>query len=54
MFVLDVFPINDDDPVRIEFFGDEIEKIRYFRCDDQKTYSSIDEIVIHTLFFLTN
>jgi len=46
-FVLDVFPINEDDPVRIEFFGDEIEKIRYFRCDDQKTYSSIDEIVIH-------
>ena len=29
-FIIDVFPVFDEHPVRIEFFGDEIESIRYF------------------------
>jgi transcription-repair coupling factor (superfamily II helicase) len=40
-FVIDVFLINDDHPLRIEFFGDEIESIRYF---DENTQLSINEI----------
>ena len=28
--VLDIFSVNNDNPVRIEFFDDEIESIRYF------------------------
>ena len=28
--IVDVFPPTSDDPVRIEFWGDEIESIRYF------------------------
>ena len=40
-FVLDIFPINSDNPIRIEFFGDDIESIRFFDLDTQK---SIDEV----------
>ena len=29
-FIIDVFPIESDYPVRIEFFDDEIDSIRYF------------------------
>lgn len=28
--ILDIFSVNYDDPIRIEFFGDEIESIKYF------------------------
>ena len=40
-YVIDIFPINYDNPVRIEFFGDQIESIRIF---DEKTQKSIKEI----------
>ncbi len=40
-FVIDVFVINDDNPVRIEFFGDEIESIRYF---DENSQMSLDSV----------
>ena len=45
-FVIDVFPIDEDNPVRIEFFDDEIESIRYFDSDNQKSIDSINSIVI--------
>ncbi len=35
--LIDVFPPGFDHPIRIEFFGDEIEKIRVFDPEDQKT-----------------
>ncbi len=45
-FVIDVFPIGEDKPVRIEFFDDEIEKIKYFDPQKQITTNSIDKITI--------
>lgn len=54
-FVIDVFPISEENPVRIEFFGDEIDSIRYFDADSQKSLKSIDNIVIRPYSeFLTN
>ncbi len=35
--ILDVFPPTEDHPVRIEFFGDEIESMRYFAVADQRS-----------------
>ena len=46
-FVIDVFPIQYDHPIRIEFFGDEIESIRYFDEDTQKTITSTNECNIY-------
>ena len=31
--ILDVFPTDSTDPVRIEFFGDEVESIRPFDAE---------------------
>lgn len=36
--ILDVFPPTLPHPVRIEFFGDEIDTIRQFHASDQRTY----------------
>lgn len=45
-FIIDVFPVESEYPVRIEFFDDEIESIRYFDSDTQKSLSSISSILI--------
>ena len=44
--VLDIFSINNDYPVRIEFFDDEIESIRYFDIAKQTSIETIDEVTI--------
>lgn len=36
--IIDVFPPTMDHPVRIEFFGDEIDTIKQFHASDQRTY----------------
>ncbi len=43
--ILDIFPVNDE-PVRIEFWGDEIESIRYFNINSQKTMKITDSVKI--------
>ena len=40
-FIIDLFIIEKEHPIRIEFFGDEIDSIRYF---DENTQLSINEI----------
>ncbi|GGC15800.1 transcription-repair coupling factor [Cellulomonas carbonis] len=35
--ILDVFPPTDDHPLRIEFWGDEVEEIRWFAVADQRS-----------------
>ena len=44
-FILDVFPLTSDNPIRIEFWGDEIDSIRYFDIDTQRSLNEIDEFV---------
>lgn len=44
--IIDVFSINYENPVRIEFFDTEIESIRFFDASTQKTVSSTDEVRI--------
>lgn len=53
-FVVDIYALNEENPVRIEFFDDEIESIRYFDVENQKSISSVDKIKIKPIFeFLT-
>jgi transcription-repair coupling factor (superfamily II helicase) len=35
--ILDVFPPTEEHPLRVEFWGDEVEEIRYFRVVDQRS-----------------
>ena len=34
--ILDVFPPTEEHPLRVEFWGDEVEEIRYFAVADQR------------------
>src|SRR5262249_42701792 len=39
----DVFPPTEEHPVRVEFFGDTVEEIRYFRVADQRSLHRADD-----------
>ena len=45
-FVVDVFPIGMENPVRFEFFGDTIDSIREFDYDTQKSIEEIKSVTI--------
>lgn len=44
--IIDVYSINYDDPVRIEFFDTVVDSIRFFDIETQKTKKTTDEVRI--------
>ncbi|MBU3692382.1 MAG: transcription-repair coupling factor [Candidatus Nanopelagicaceae bacterium] len=40
--IIDVFPPLSAHPVRIEFFGDEIEELKFFEISDQRSFEAIN------------
>ena len=46
-YIVDIFPLESDKPIRIEFFGNLIEKIKYFDEETQLSTDSIHEYIIN-------
>ena len=44
--IVDIYSLNYENPIRIEFFGDEIESIRFFSIANQISYEQVDEVTI--------
>lgn len=44
--IIDVYTLTDDAPIRIELFDDEIDSIRYFDVESQRSIDRIDSITI--------
>lgn len=44
--ILDIYPLDQDDPIRLEFFGDEIDSIRRFKVEDQISTEKLSSILI--------
>ena len=40
--IVDVFPPTEEHPLRVEFFGDTVEEIRYFKVADQRSIGRAD------------
>ena len=45
-YILDIYSINYESPIRIEFFDDEIDSIRFFDITSQQTTQIIEECSI--------
>lgn len=45
-WIVDIFPTTSNFPIRIEFFGDEVETIKFFNVDTQTSLENIDKIQI--------
>lgn len=44
--ILDIWPLAESKPVRMDFFGDEIDTLRFFDPTTQRTINNIDQILI--------
>src|SRR5206468_832692 len=45
--LVDVFPTTGREPLRIEFFGDEIEQVRAFSAFTQRALHPVEESVVY-------
>ncbi|HLN16996.1 MAG TPA: transcription-repair coupling factor [Acidimicrobiales bacterium] len=44
--IIDVFPSTADAPVRIDLFGDEVDRLTVFDVSDQRSVADLDEAVL--------
>ncbi|WP_338231936.1 transcription-repair coupling factor [Companilactobacillus muriivasis] len=44
--IVDIYPLNVDNPVRIDFFGNQVEKIKFFDTETQRSMEELDEIKV--------
>ncbi|MXG90323.1 transcription-repair coupling factor [Nocardioides flavescens] len=42
--IVDVFPPTEEHPLRVEFWGDDVEEIRSFSVADQRTHEPVDRL----------
>lgn len=50
--IVDIFPVGFENPLRIEFFGDEIESIREFDALSQRSIRAMDHAAFVSSLFL--
>ena len=43
---IDVFPSTTDAPIRIDLWGDEVDRLTTFNVNDQRSADDLDEVVI--------
>ena len=46
-YVLDIFPTSSENAIRIEFWGDSIDSIKYFDVESQLSLDEINEVTIY-------
>ncbi|WLV24760.1 transcription-repair coupling factor [Aciduricibacillus chroicocephali] len=44
--IIDIYPITSANPVRIELFDEEVDSIRYFDADTQRSLEKLEQILI--------
>lgn len=44
--IIDIFPLNYSQPIRIDLFGDEIDTMKYFDVESQRSGEALDEFKI--------
>lgn len=49
--IIDIFPVASELPVRLELFGDELDKIREFDLSTQRSLEGIEQLVLTTTDF---
>lgn len=45
--IIDIFPLTEENPVRIELWGDEIDSIRSYDAESQRSIENLEEITIY-------
>ena len=45
--IMDIYPLTEETPIRIELWGDEVDSIRTFDVESQRSIENLQEIVIY-------
>jgi transcription-repair coupling factor (superfamily II helicase) len=45
--IIDIFPLTEDAPYRIELWGDEVDSIRTFDVSSQRSIEQVEELIIY-------
>ncbi len=45
--LVDIYPLTEDNPVRIELWGDEVDSIRFFNAENQRSLENLEELLIY-------
>ena len=45
--ILDVYPLTEEVPIRVELWGDEIDSIRTFDVESQRSIENLEELLIY-------
>ncbi|MBQ9765118.1 MAG: transcription-repair coupling factor [Lachnospiraceae bacterium] len=45
--IIDIFPLTEENPIRIELWDEEIDTIRYFDIESQRSIDNVEEIKIY-------
>lgn len=54
--IVDVYPINSQFPIRLDFYGDNLETISEFNVDTMKSYNQLNDVIIYpaTIFIFND
>lgn len=44
--IIDIFPLNYNNPIRLDLFGDTIDEMKFFDVDTQRSLEKVDEFTI--------
>lgn len=44
--IIDIFPLNYNHPIRIDLFGDDIDTLKYFDVDTQRSFEEVESFTI--------
>lgn len=44
--IIDIYPLTEEHPLRIDLFDTEIDSMRYFNAEDQRSLEPIEQITI--------
>ena len=45
--IFDIFPLTEETPFRLEFWGDEIDTIRAFDVESQRSIENVEELLVY-------
>ncbi|HFV0323315.1 TPA: transcription-repair coupling factor, partial [Streptococcus agalactiae] len=45
--IVDIYPLDAAQPLRLEFFGDEVDTIRAFDSETQRSHENMDQVEIY-------
>ena len=44
--IVDIYPLDQEHPIRLDFFDDELDSLRYFDAETQRSLEMVENIIL--------